>query len=366
MAMTTATLAETRTPRLPAPDVMRRAFAAKDASFDGTFFAAVRTTGVFCRPVCRAKPARPENLEFFAMAAEALRHGYRPCKMCRPLEVTGATPPLVGRLVQLVDRAGGARVTEDDVRSLGVDPSTARRQFRAHFGMSFAAYQRARRVTSGVKQLRDGRSTAFAGAGAGFQSDSGFRAAVERTFGVRTDDVADVEILAARWVSTPLGTMLAAAHDRGIVLLDFADRATLEPTVARLRAHFASRGTPAVILPGEHRHLATLANELTEYFAGVRTAFTVPIVPAGTAFERRAWSYLRTIPFAETRTYGQQAAALGAPRAARAVGRANGRNTINILIPCHRVVASTGALTGYGGGLARKQWLLRHEAEAKR
>jgi len=206
-----------------------------------------------------------------------------------------------------------------------------------------------------------GRSAAFAGVGAGFQSDSAFRNAVERTFGLPTSRVGGSAILTSTWLPTPLGNMLAVAHDDGIVLLDFADRATLDPTLATLRARFAAERTDAVIVPGEHRHLTMLATELTNYFAGAGRMFTVPICPAGTDFERRAWDALRAIPFGQTRSYGQQAASMGDARAVRAVGRANGRNTINILIPCHRVIAASGDLTGYGGGLARKRWLLRHE-----
>ena len=346
---------------LPPIDLMRRAFAAKDPAYDGMFFVAVRTTGVFCRPVCRAKPPRAENIEFFATADDAVRSGYRACKLCRPLEAAGARPPLVARLLELVETSPSHRVTGEDLREMGIDPSTARRQFRASIGTSFAAHQRARRLGAAVSEIRAGRSATFAGVGAGFQSDSAFRDAVERTFGLSTSCVAGATVLTSAWLATPLGNMLAVAHDEGIVLLDFADRATLEPTIAKLRARFAAQATHAVIVPGEHRHLTGLATELAEYFAGARRTFTVPVSPAGTDFERRAWDALRAIPFGQTRSYGQQAAAMGDAKAVRAVGRANGRNTINILIPCHRVIAASGDLTGYGGGLARKQWLLRRE-----
>ena len=353
--MNTTTLA------LPPIAEMRRAFAAKDPAYDGTFFVAVRTTGVFCRPVCRAKPPRAENVEFYPTAQDAIRRGYRACKLCRPLDEAGARPPLVARLLDLVEASPQRRVTGDDLREIGVDPSTARRQFRAHCGTSFAAHQRARRLGAAVSELRTRRSVTFAGVGAGFQSDSAFRDAIERTFGLPLSRVSGAAVLTSTWLPTPLGNMLAVSHDDGIVLLDFADRATLEPTIAKLRARFAARGVHAVIVPGERRHLMALAAELKEYFDGERRVFSVPISPAGTEFERRAWDALRAIPFGQTRSYGQQAAAMGDARAVRAVGRANGRNTINILIPCHRVIAASGHLTGYGGGLARKQWLLRHE-----
>ena len=346
---------------LPPLEEMRRAFSAKDPAYDGTFVVAVKTTGIFCRPVCRAKPPRAENVEFFRTPADAIRHGYRACKLCKPLGTVGATPPLVTKLLDLLHEKPDGRVTSADLKSRGIDPSTARRQFRAHRGTTFAAYQRAHRLGQAVRELRRGRSAGFAGAAAGFRSDSAFREAIDRTFDLPVSCVAGTEVLTSRWIATPLGNMLAVAHDRGIVLLDFADRATLEGSLTKLRDRFANYGKRVIIVPGEHRHLVTVDRELAEYFADKRTTFTVPLLPAGTEFERRAQAYLRTIPFGQTRSYGQQAAAIGDPRAVRAVGRANGRNTINILIPCHRVIAASGNLTGYGGGLARKQWLLRHE-----
>jgi AraC family transcriptional regulator, regulatory protein of adaptative response / methylated-DNA-[protein]-cysteine methyltransferase len=229
------------TRELPPIDEMRRAFATKDRAYDGTFVVAVRTTSIFCRPVCRARPPRAENVEFFATPDEALRHGYRPCKLCKPLETVGATPTLVSRLMELVADASDGRVTSEELKSLGIDPSTARRQFRAHCGTSFAAYQRTNRLGVAARELREGRSAGYAGAAAGFQSDSGFRAAIERTFDLPATSFAGTEVLTSRWIATPLGSMLAIAHDRGIVLLDFADRATLEPSLAKLRARIAAR-----------------------------------------------------------------------------------------------------------------------------
>jgi AraC family transcriptional regulator of adaptative response/methylated-DNA-[protein]-cysteine methyltransferase len=146
--------------------------------------------------------------------------------------------------------------------------------------------------------------------------------------------------------------MLAIAGDDGIVLLDFLDRKGLQGALRRIKTS---------VVPGNHAHLDQLESELAEYFAGARRSFDVPIAPIGTAFERRAWEFLQSIPFGQTRSYGDEARALDTPRAVRAVGRANGMNYISIVIPCHRVIGSNGELTGYGGGLARKRWLLDHE-----
>lgn len=190
----------------------------------------------------------------------------------------------------------------------------------------------------------------------GYGSGSGFRAAFSRMFG-EAPSRASSAVLVAEWLETPLGPMLAVASEDGVCLLDFVDRRGLEGAVARLR-----RKHGAAIVPGPNRHLAQLRRELQEYFAGVRTRFDVAVVPqAGTEFQRRAWEYLRKIPYGETRTYAGQAKALGSPGAVRAAGSANGRNTLAIVVPCHRVIGSNGELTGYGGGVARKRWLLDRE-----
>lgn len=338
---------------------MRRAFARRDASFDGVFFVAVRTTGIFCRPVCRARAPRPENVEFFSSSADALYRGYRACKRCRPLDAGRAPLPLVARLIQAIERDPSQRLAARHLAALGIDASTARRQFKTYCGMSFAEYQRARRMGEALLHVRRGRSVVRAQIEAGYTSGSGFRRAFAQLFGTAPTRAADVPVLAARWIETPLGPMLAVSSDRGVCLCDFIDRRGLERAIERLR-----RATGAVIVPGEAPHLARLADELREYFAGTRSTFDVPLdVRTGTAFQRRAWAYLRSIPAGRTRSYGTQARALGDPGAARAVGSANGMNYLSILIPCHRVIAESGALVGYGGGLARKRWLLDHERQ---
>lgn len=166
------------------------------------------------------------------------------------------------------------------------------------------------------------------------------------------DNSITVCAFSANWVGTPLGRMLAVAGDEGLVQLEFIeDDEDMSATAAMQEAN---TGQP-------NRHLSQLADELTEYFAGTRTEFSVPLAPKGTEFEMRAWDYLRTIPYGQTRNYGQQARAIGQANASRAVGRANGMNRIGIVIPCHRVIGSDGKLTGFAAGIERKRWLLNHE-----
>src|SRR5690606_23864418 len=140
------------------------------------------------------------------------------------------------------------------------------------------------------------------------------------------------------------------------------DRKGLPRAIERLRQRCGTRGRPAIIASAvRHEHLSQVRQELGDYFAGQLQQFTVPTAPRGSAFERRVWEILRAIPYGATRSYGEQARLLDAPAAVRAVARANGMNYLSIVIPCHRVIGANGALVGYGGGLARKRWLLEHE-----
>jgi AraC family transcriptional regulator of adaptative response/methylated-DNA-[protein]-cysteine methyltransferase len=170
-----------------------------------------------------------------------------------------------------------------------------------------------------------------------------------------------VAALVSTWLPTPLGPMVAVACEQGIVMLEFADRKGLENAILKLRHRFGSRAAPAAVVPGEHQHLDLLRRELSQYFEGTRQLFTVPLAARGSPFEQRAWQHLRSITYGQTCSYQEEATAIGHPSAVRAVGRANGCNNIAILVPCHRVIASSGELCGYGGGVARKRWLLDHE-----
>jgi AraC family transcriptional regulator of adaptative response/methylated-DNA-[protein]-cysteine methyltransferase len=232
--------------------------------------------------------------------------------------------------------------------------------------MTFFAYQRARRMGQAMREVRNGHSVTAAQVGAGFESSSGFRDAFSRLFGVNASRSDGVVLLTSTWLTTPLGPMLAIAHDEGLVLLDFVDCRGLERAILRLRRRFSVNSRDAVIVPGEHPHLRLLNRELSEYFDGRLREFSVPLYPTGSEFQLRAWNYLRSIPHGQTRSYLDEAIALRDRKAVRAVGRANGTNCLSIVIPCHRVVAANGDLTGYAGGLARKRWLLDHEKQHAR
>ena len=331
---------------------MERAYLERDAAFNGLFYLGVRTTGIFCRPTCPARKPLPKNVEYFATPKDALAAGYRACKRCRPLELDDE-PAWAARLVDEIERDPSSHITDGDLAARGVDPATVRRYFRRHYGMTFQAYSRSRRLVGALHQIREGLPLESAIFESGYDSHSGFREAFGRTFGETPRKSGERGCIQLAWLKSPLGPLVAGATDEGVCLLEFTDRRMLETQLATVRRLFKA---PAV--PGMNRHLRQLATELKAYFAGTLTSFEVPLIFPGTDFQQRVWRELVRIPYGETRCYEDLAEAVGVPGGQRPVGRANGQNRIAIVIPCHRVIRKSGHLGGYGGGLRRKQFLL--------
>jgi len=334
---------------------MERAFLRGDPGYDGVFWAAVRTTGIFCRPSCSARKPRRENIEFFPTVKEAMFAGYRPCKRCRPLETNGRPPQWVATLLAKVD-TDDARLTARELRAMRIEPARARRWFQRHYGMSFAAFCRARRLQRAFTQLRNGAELDDVVLGHGYESFSGFRAAFGKFFGAPPGRSRGADCIVTTMLESPLGPLIAGATRDGVCLLEFTDRRRIETQLASLARRFC-----LPLVPGKHAHLERLASELERYFAGELRDFTVPVVAPGTPFQERVWAELRRIRYGETISYAELARRVGRPGAQRAVGHANGLNRICIVVPCHRVVNSGGELGGYGGGLWRKRLLLERE-----
>jgi AraC family transcriptional regulator of adaptative response/methylated-DNA-[protein]-cysteine methyltransferase len=339
---------------LPPIAEMERAYLGRDATYNGLFFVGVRTTGIFCRPTCPARP-HPENVEYFPSAAEALFAGYRPCKRCRPM-ATEEQPEWATSLLAEVENNPSARITESDLHARGVDPATVRRHFLRHYGMTFQAYTRARRLSNAFTSIRQGSPLDDTIFNSGYESHSGFREAFAKVFGCPPGDSANRNSVFVAWLPSPLGPLVAGATDEGVCLLEFSDRRMLQAQFDTVRKLFRSP-----LVPGTNRHLERLRDELTRYFAGTLRKFSVPLVYPGTSFQQRVWEQLLRVPYGETRSYQELAVAVGNGAAVRAVGRTNGLNRICILIPCHRIVNKNGDLGGYGGGLRRKQYLLNLE-----
>lgn len=342
-------------PQLPAAPEMTRAYLASDASYDGVFYLGVKTTGIFCRPSCRAKKPLPRNVEFFATPRQASFAGYRPCKRCRPLEAPGKPPAWAAQLIAAIERDPGTPIREHQLRARGLDPARVRRFFQNHYGMSFAAYCRGRRMSTAFHDIRQGHRVEDIALGSGFASASGFRAAYGKTFG-DAPGKATAEPIRLAWLDSPLGPLVAAANDQGLLLLEFTERRMLDKQFDALRRYFG-----CAIVPGEHPHLTQIRRELDEYFAGRRRDFDVPLVYPGSEFQRSVWRALLTIPYGQTWSYEALAQHVGRAGACRAVGTTNGLNRLAIVVPCHRVVNKSGKLGGYGGGLWRKQRLLELE-----
>jgi len=345
-----------RTAALPPRTEMLRAMLASDTSYEGVFFTAVKTTGIFCRPTCPARKPKPENVDFYATCDEALAAGFRPCKKCHPLNAAPLAPAWIRELLDQIETDPTRRYSDEDLAHQGLDPVQLRRWFQRHFGMTFHSYLRSRRLGLALGRLAAGDTIDDVALDHGYESLSGFREAFRKDFGTTPARARQSTPLLFTRLQTPLGPMLAAAEDRGVVMLEFLDRPILIDELNTLRDeyHYA-------LAPGAHPHLQLLEAELAAYYAGTLRRFSVPLHLPGTAWERAVWALLLDIPFGETRSYLDLARLLAKPGASRAVGHANGRNRASIIVPCHRVVASNGALAGYGGGQHRKAFLLKHE-----
>ena len=337
-------------------DQMYHASYEKNPDFEGVFWMAVKTTGIFCRPTCTARKPKPENVEFLDNTKDAIQKGYRPCKVCKPLVNPDETPLDIRKLLIELSENPGLKLKDVDLVERGLQPITVKRWFLKHHGMTFHAFQRTFKINSAFKKLQQGENVLDVALDNGYESLSGFNDSFKNVFGVSPKNSKMEKIVDLKRIETPLGTMIACANENGICMLEFSDRKALPTELKEISKHF-----DANIVQGENPHFKTLEKELEEYFEGKRKDFTVPLSPVGTDFQKKVWEILRTIPYGTTRSYQQQADILGNPKAVRAVANANGLNKISIIIPCHRVIGSNGTLTGYGGGIWRKQKLLELE-----
>jgi AraC family transcriptional regulator of adaptative response/methylated-DNA-[protein]-cysteine methyltransferase len=337
-------------------EIMYQALIDKDVAYEGTFIAAVKTTGIFCRPTCTARKPKQENVEFFQTTKEAILKGYRPCKVCSPLEKMGETPAHIKEILAELNADPAKKFRDADLLQKGIEPITIRRWFLKNHGVTFQAYQRMFRINSAFKKIQNGEPVTSVAFDAGYESLSGFSDSFKAIFGVSPSNSRDKQVINITRLETPLGTMFACAAEQGICLLEFTDRKMLETELKTL-----AKQLNANIIQGANPHFDVLKQQLAEYFEGKRKTFTVPLYFPGTPFQQTIWTVLQTISYGTTSSYKQQAIAVSRPEAIRAIANANGMNRISILVPCHRVIGEDGSLTGYGGGIWRKKWLLDFE-----
>jgi len=338
-------------------DAYYRALVDRNQQFVGTFFVGVKTTSVLCIPTCRARKPKKINTEYFSTLKDGLDHGYRPCKICRPTENAAETPPEIETAIDLVRSNPKEKITDWKLKEAGIAPEKVRRWFKKTYGITFHTFQRMYRVNHAFEELKHGKGTTATAFDSGYESLSGFGYTYKKLLGKSPSQSTVGQLILISRTTTPLGPMFICATDHGICMLEFVDRRMLETEFKDLQ-----RLLKAPILIGENDHIKQLKHELKEYYAGARQSFEVALHTPGTDFQNQVWRELVTIPYGSTRSYAEQAERIGNPKAVRAVGTANGMNRISIVVPCHRVIGSNGDLTGYGGGLERKRWLLEHEA----
>lgn len=345
---------------LPSDDVLYDALVARDDRYDGQAFVCVHSTGIFCRLTCPARKPLRENCTFRPTVGECMEAGFRPCKRCHPVKAAAQNEPAIIDLLARLDAQPQRRWSEQDVADLGYDLSTVRRAFKRHFGMTFLEMARQRRLREGFETLAVGGSVMRAQLDASFESPSAFRAAFAKLLGCAPADLKSDGAMRATWIPTALGDMIAISSASHLHLLEFVDRKGLPAELRKMQAN-----TPGGLGLGRFAPAEQAEAELADYFAAKSARFETPLFMHGTDFFKRVWTALQTIPAGETRSYGDIACKIGQPTAVRAVARANGSNQIALMIPCHRVIGADGSLTGYAGGLWRKQRLIEIERALK-
>jgi AraC family transcriptional regulator of adaptative response/methylated-DNA-[protein]-cysteine methyltransferase len=339
-----------------------QAVCARDAAADGRFYFAVVTTGVYCRPNCAARQPKRENVRFYDTVAAAEAAGFRACKRCRPAgrSISETQAEAVRHACRLIDEAETPPSLADMAEVVGISPFHFHRVFKAVLGVTPKDYAAARRIERLKRELDDGTPVAQAIYGAGYGSSSRLYETTHATLGM-TPAAFQQGAKGKRidWTVTPtsLGPLLIAATPDGVCMIEFgADEAALErqlqarfPSAARTRADTALAD-----------HVASVASYIATPYQGL----SLPLDVQGTAFQRRVWRALQAIPPGRTASYGEVAASLGQPGAARAVARACATNGVALAIPCHRVVAADGRLSGYRWGVERKRALLAAEKAA--
>lgn len=339
------------------------AFVARDASFEGQFYIAVRTTGIYCRPGCPARLPKRANVRFFDTREEAERAGFRPCKRCKPdrqsLEELHAGK--IAQACRLIETADEAPKLDDLAAAVGLSPYHFHRIFKQALGITPKAYataHRAKRVREGL-----GRSGTVTEAiyDAGFNSNGRFYANASEVLGMTPTDFrsgASGQTIRYAIAESSLGLTLVAASEKGICAIFFGDEA--ESLRKDLQATF-----PRAEIVGADRNFENLTATVLAFVDDPTKDLDLPLDVRGTAFQHRVWEALRRIPAGTTASYSEIAEKIGAPRAVRAVARACATNRIAVAIPCHRVIGSDGSLTGYRGGIERKRALLAKEAKTK-
>lgn len=336
------------------------AVVARDARADGTFYYSVKTSGVYCRPLCAAKRARPEHVRFHTSCEEAEQAGFRPCKRCKPGGRTSAErrTALIAQACRLIEAEDHAPALGDLARRLGVSSYYFHRLFKAATGLTPRAYALARRDRRVRDELLHGGSVTHAIFAAGYNSNGRFYERADAALGMtptayRTGgDKVNIHFAIG---DCSLGAVLVAQSDRGVCAILIGD----DPeTLAR---DLQDRFPRANLIGGDAGFEQTIA-QVIGFIEAPRLGLDLPLDIRGTLFQQRVWQALRAVPPGTTVSYGELARRIGMPKSVRAVAQACAANVLAVAIPCHRVVRTGGELSGYRWGVERKRALLDKEA----
>ncbi|HZX70006.1 MAG TPA: bifunctional DNA-binding transcriptional regulator/O6-methylguanine-DNA methyltransferase Ada [Rhodanobacter sp.] len=335
---------------------------AHDAGADGTFFYSVKTTGVYCRPSCGARPALPENVVFHATAADAERAGFRPCKRCKPDQpsLTEQHAAMVTAACRMIEQAESAPTLEQLAQPSGLSPFHFHRVFKASTGVTPKQYATAHRSRRLRNELERGASVTSAIFDAGYNASSRFYETANQVLGMTPSSYraggTDSEIRFAIGECS-LGSILVAQSERGVCAILLGD----DPDA--LARDLQDRFPKARLIGGDHDYEQLVA-QVVGFIEAPAIGLDLPLDVRGTAFQQRVWRALRDIPAGSTVSYSEIARRIGSPSAVRAVAGACAANMLAVAIPCHRVVRNDGGLSGYRWGVQRKRDLLDREAQA--
>lgn len=352
----------TTSPKLPTEEVMRSAVANRESEFDGAFVYGVTTTRVYCRPSCASRPAKAENLRFFANPAAAEAAGLRPCKRCQPRAEHVRTVQLMQSLARYIESHTAEPLSLQQLSEQAhLSPTHLQRTFKAVLGISPKAFHDAARLRLLKTGLKAGKSVLDSITGAGFQSTSRIYGHATRNLGM-TPSVYRAggkgEIIAYAYRKTALGPLLMAATDRGVCFAQFGTSDTA--LVEQLRGEF-SKAQLVVSNMTNSPQLDAWIQAFEAHIGGSAPRPELPLDIRGTAFQVRVWKFLLGVPEGELVSYGEVATGIGEPKAIRATASACAANRIAVLVPCHRVLRGDGGLGGYRWGLERKRALIDAE-----
>lgn len=329
----------------------------RDDAWRDAFVVGVRTTGIYCRAGCPARTPKRENLDFFDTTDQARAAGFRACLRCKPDQARPGAEAIT-RACRMIEAADVPPSLEDLAAAVGLSIHHFHRLFKARMGVTPAAYAAQIRDRRAKAALEDGASVTEAIYDSGFGAPSRFYDAAHRRFGMTPSawkKGGAGERIRVTTAPCSLGQVLVAATERGVSAIELGDDADFMLSRFRQRFHQAETVQDDTALQALVRRVVELVDNPKD------SGRDLPLDVRGTAFQQKVWQALRTIPPGQTWTYGELAAAIGKPGAARAVGAACGANPVCVVVPCHRVVGSSGSLTGYAWGTARKKELLRRE-----